>query len=81
MQVKTLTIDIISPILGAINEPFEDASESINSISNIGADLIACEQLNRVWRGAEKDPIFATIIIDLWEKFTNLKAKKIYGNK
>lgn len=46
-----------------------------------GSDLIACEQLNRVWRGVEKDLVFATIIIDRWEKFTNLKAKKIYESK
>jgi len=46
-----------------------------------GSDLIACEELNRIWRGVEKDPIFATIIIDRWEKFTKLKAKKIYEDK
>jgi DNA modification methylase len=46
-----------------------------------GSDLIACEELNRIWRGVEKDLIFATIIIDRWEKFTGLKAKKIYENK
>ncbi len=46
-----------------------------------GSDLIACEELNRVWRGVEKDLVFATIIIDRWERFTNLKAKKIYENK
>jgi len=46
-----------------------------------GSDLIACEELGRCWRGVEKDLIFATIIIDRWEKFTNLKAKKIYENK
>ena len=46
-----------------------------------GSDLIACEELNRVWRGVEKDPIFATIVIERWEKFTNLKAKKIHENK
>ena len=45
-----------------------------------GSDLIACEELNRVWRGVEKDLIFATIVIDRWEKFTGLKAKKIYEN-
>lgn len=44
-----------------------------------GSDLIAAEELNRVWRGVEKDLIFATIVIDRWEKFTGLKAKKIYG--
>jgi DNA modification methylase len=45
-----------------------------------GSDLIACEELNRVWYGVEKDLIFATIVIDRWEKFTGLKAKKIYEN-
>ena len=40
-----------------------------------GSDLIACEQLNRKWRGAEIDPIFATVCIDRWEAFTNKKAK------
>jgi DNA modification methylase len=45
-----------------------------------GSDLIACEILQRKWRGVEQDPIFATIIIDRWEKFTNLKATRIYGN-
>jgi len=45
-----------------------------------GSDLIACEELNRVWRGVEKDPVFATIVIDRWEKFTNRKAKKIHEN-
>jgi DNA modification methylase len=46
-----------------------------------GSDLIACEELNRVWYGVEKDLIFATIVIDRWEKFTGLKAKKIYEGK
>jgi DNA modification methylase len=46
-----------------------------------GSDLIACEQLNRKWRGVEQDLIFATIIIDRWEKFTNQKAKLIYASK
>ena len=46
-----------------------------------GSDLIACEQLHRKWRGIEQDLIFATIIIDRWEKFTGKKAKLIYGSK
>ncbi len=46
-----------------------------------GSDLIACEQLNRKWRGVELDLVFATIVIDRWEKFTGLKAKKIYESK
>lgn len=44
-----------------------------------GSDLIACDTLQRKWRGVEKDPIFATIIIDRWEKFTGKKAKLING--
>jgi DNA modification methylase len=39
-----------------------------------GSDLIACEQLNRKWRGIELDPIFATVCIERWEAFTNQKA-------
>ena len=42
-----------------------------------GSDLIACEQLNRKWYGVEQDPVFATVIIDRWEKFTGLKAKRL----
>ena len=46
-----------------------------------GSDLIACETLNRKWRGVEQDLIFATIIIKRWEDFTGRKAKKLYENK
>lgn len=42
-----------------------------------GSDLIACEQLRRIWFGVEQDPVFASIIIDRWEKFTKLTAKRI----
>lgn len=69
-----------------LNEkPFKRCSAPGHTIfsgfAGSGSDLIACEELNRVWRGVEKDLIFATIIIERWEKFTNLKAKKIYENK
>jgi DNA modification methylase len=46
-----------------------------------GSDLIACEILKRKWRGVEQDLIFATIVIDRWEKFTNQKAIRIYESK
>jgi len=42
-----------------------------------GTTLIACQQLSRKCRMMEIDPLFATIIIDRWEKFTNSKAKKL----
>lgn len=69
-----------------LNEkPFKRCSAPLHIVfsgfAGSGSDLIACEELNRVWRGAEKDPIFATIVIERWEKFTNLKAKKIYESK
>ncbi len=69
-----------------LNEkPFKRCSSPLHIIysgfAGSGSDLIAAEELHRVWRGVEKDLIFATIVIDRWEKFTNLKAKKIYENK
>jgi DNA modification methylase len=69
-----------------LNEkPFKRCSAPLHIIysgfAGSGSDLIACEELNRVWCGVEKDLIFSTIIIDRWEKFTGLKAKKIYENK
>ena len=42
-----------------------------------GSTLIACEQIGRTALLMEQDPIFATVIIDRWEVFTNQKAKKI----
>jgi len=42
-----------------------------------GSDLIACEQLNRKWYGVEQDPVFATVILNRWEKFTGLKAQRL----
>ncbi len=69
----------------SLNEkPFKRCSAPghiiFSGFAGSGSDLIACEQLHRKWRGVELDPIFATIIIDRWEKFTNLKAKRIYEN-
>ena len=70
----------------SLNEkPFKRCSAPghiiFSGFAGSGSDLIACEELNRVWRGVEKDLLFATIVIDRWEKFTNLKAKKIYESK
>ncbi len=42
-----------------------------------GSDLIACEQLHRKWYGVEQDLVFASVIIDRWEKFTKLTAKRV----
>lgn len=42
-----------------------------------GSTLLACQQLGRHARLMEIDPIFATVIVDRWEAFTNQKAKKL----
>lgn len=68
-----------------LNEkPFKRCSAPLHIVysgfAGSGSDLIACEELNRAWRGVEQDLIFATILIDRWEKFTGLKAKRIYEN-
>ncbi len=68
-----------------LNEkPFKRCSAPLHVVysgfAGSGSDLIACEELNRIWYGVEKDLIFATIVIDRWEKFTGLKAKKLYEN-
>jgi DNA modification methylase len=42
-----------------------------------GSDLLACEALKLQWRGIEQDPIFATVIIDRFEKVTGKKAIKL----
>jgi DNA modification methylase len=42
-----------------------------------GSDLLACEALKLQWRGVEQDPIFATVIIDRFEKVTSKKAIKL----
>lgn len=42
-----------------------------------GSALIACEIMKRKCRMIEIDPIYCQVIIDRWEKFTGLKAKKI----
>lgn len=46
-----------------------------------GSDLIACEQLKRRWFGVEHDLIFATVIINRWELFTNNQAKRVWPIK
>jgi DNA modification methylase len=43
-----------------------------------GSDLIACEQLKRRWFGVEQDLIFATVILNRWEQFTNNQAKRVW---
>ena len=42
-----------------------------------GSTLIACEQLDRVCYMCELEPKYVAIIIERWEKLTNMKAVKL----
>ena len=42
-----------------------------------GTTLIACEEMNRVCRMMEYDPIYCQVIINRWEALTGKTAKKI----
>ena len=42
-----------------------------------GSTLMACEQLGRVCRTVELSERYASAIVDRWEKYTGLKAKKV----
>jgi len=42
-----------------------------------GSTLIACEQTNRKCYMMELDPHYCQVIIDRWEKLTNMEAKKL----
>jgi DNA modification methylase len=38
---------------------------------------MACEQMKRKCYGMELDEKYATVVLNRWEKFTGLKAKKL----
>ena len=42
-----------------------------------GTTMIACEEMNRVCRMMELDPIYCQVIINRWEALTGRKARKI----
>lgn len=44
-----------------------------------GSTMIACEQLKRICRMMEIDPIYCDVIIERWERFTGRKAVKMNG--
>ncbi len=53
----------------------------LSGFAGSGSDLIACEQLQRKWYGVEQDLVYATVILNRWEKFTGKTAKLMYENK
>jgi len=71
-------------------KPVELSSEAIKNSSKLndivldlfggsGSTLIACEQLNRKCYMMEIDPVYCSIIIERWEKFTGNKGVKESG--
>ena len=42
-----------------------------------GSTLIACEQTNRKCYMMELDPVYVSVILERWEKYTNKKAQKL----
>ena len=67
IQILVPYIKILSPRNGIVMEPFGGS----------GSTLIACEILKRKCRAIEIEPMYAEVIINRWEKFTNRKAIKI----
>lgn len=53
----------------------------LDSFGGSGSTLMACEQLNRNAFLIEKDPVFATVILNRWEKYTGKQATLIKDNK
>lgn len=49
----------------------------LDTFGGSGSTLIACEQTQRKCYTMELDPKFADVIIQRWEEFTGLKAKKL----
>lgn len=53
------------------------AQNILDLFGGSGSTLMACEQLDRKCYMMEIDPHYCDVIIARWEKYTNLKAKKI----
>jgi len=67
IQVLVPYVKILSPRDGIVMEPFGGS----------GSTLIACEIMKRKARCIEIEPMYAEVIINRWEKFTNQKATKL----
>ena len=61
----------------AIMSSSRDNQTVLDLFGGSGSTLIACEQLNRKCYMMELDPNYCQVIIDRWEKFTGLEAKKV----
>ena len=71
------TMKPIPLISQAINNSSKINETVLDLFGGSGSTLIACEQLNRKCYMMELDPNYCQVIIDRWEKFTGLEAKKV----
>jgi len=55
----------------------EESNLVVDLFGGSGSTLIACEQTNRKCYMMELDPHYCQVIIDRWEKLTNMEAKKL----
>jgi len=65
-------------VLSDIISEFTKEDESVVDVfGGSGSTLIACEQTNRKCYMMELDPHYCQVIIDRWEKLTNMEVKKL----
>jgi len=60
-----------------IDHGYNYGSIVVDLFAGTGTTAIACEKTNRKCYMMEIDPLYCQVIIDRWEKYTNLKAEKI----
>ncbi|MEK6883595.1 MAG: DNA methyltransferase, partial [Nanoarchaeota archaeon] len=67
--------------VGVFLEILKNYTENNQNILDLyggsGTTLIACEQTNRKCFMMEIDPVYVSVILERWEKFTNKKAVKL----
>jgi len=63
-------------INNAIQNSTDEKGKVLDLFGGSGSTLIACEQTNRKCFMMELDPIYCDVIVERWENFTNMKAKK-----
>ena len=67
-------LQVLTPI---IEKYSKEKGIIVDLFGGSGSTLIACEQTNRKCYMMELDPHYCQVIIDRWEKLTNMEAKKL----
>ena len=67
VSILTPFIKILCPRNGIVMEPFTGS----------GSTIISCEIMKRKCRAIELSPLYGEVIVNRWEKFSGLKAKKL----